>query len=169
MHRAIAAATWAQGKPKWKCRAEAGLTETRKCPSELAEFGSSHRNGKAKSQPQNEPGRMRPPSASLSSQEMKNSPLWGCVCAVEGSSKEVTKPKRNRSEVLHGCFPPELTGKQKNQKQNQFISHRTLKLGHVPALGRSTFLLLHPRASPRDGTCACALALLPARSPSPNR
>lgn len=141
MHRAIAAATWAQRKLKWKCKAEAVLTETHKCALELAEFGSSHQNGKAKRQLQNEPSRIRTSSSSPSSQEKKNSPWRGCVCTIQGSSKELTKPKQ-KNEILHCCFPPELRDKQiKNKKkQNQFISHRTPKLGHITALGYSTVL-----------------------------
>lgn len=119
------------------------LTETHKCPLELAEFGRSHQNGKAKHQPQSEPSRMRNPS-SPSSQEMKNSPLRGCVCTVQGSSKEVTKKDKQIEKKGNrvSLFPME---------------HR--KLGRVTALGCST-VLQHPHAAPlgqpwRWDLCLC--------------
>lgn len=106
------------------------LTETHKCPLELAEFGSSHQNGKAKCQPQSEPGRMRNPS-SPSAQEMKTGPLRGCVCTVQGSSKEVTKTNKLKKKGNRVSLFP--------------IEHR--KLGRVTALGCST-VLQHPHAAP---------------------
>lgn len=151
MHRAIAAVTRAQCKLKWKHKAKAVLTETPKNPSKLTESGSSHRNRKAKRQLQNEPGRMRTPRFSLLPDEKK--PFEGICLHHIPSSKEVTEAKRSRSETLHCCFPPDLTDKLKTNKQNQqnqFITHQTPKPAHVAVWGAAWFcsiLMLHPWAS----------------------